>query len=262
MGVLNVTPDSFSDGGQFNDTALAIRHGLELAAAGAAIIDVGGESTRPGAAQVDAATEQQRVLPVIRGLRAAAPNAVLSVDTTRASTARAAVAAGARIVNDVSGGLADPDMLRTIAELRCEYVCQHWRAPSAVMGDYATYKDPVAEVRSELQQRLAAAVATGIAVERIIIDPGLGFAKARQHDWAIVGSLAAFTDLGCRVLIGASRKRFLSQPGDTPPERDLATAAISLLAAVAGVWAVRVHNPTLTVKVFDCGLIADDAGVV
>jgi dihydropteroate synthase len=255
MGVLNVTPDSFSDGGRFAASDAAIRQGLDLARQGAAIVDVGGESTRPGARRVSAATEQRRVLPVIEGLRAAAADLVISVDTMRASTARAVVQAGASIVNDVSGGLADPDMLRVVADLDCDYICQHWRASSDVMGDHAGYVDVVAEVHAELQERLRAVFAAGIATERVIIDPGLGFAKQRAHDWALIGELASFTALGHRVLVGASRKRFLAQPGDTPVDRDAATAAISLLAAKAGVWAVRVHNPMATVQAFsvlDC----------
>ncbi|MDR1354713.1 MAG: dihydropteroate synthase [Propionibacteriaceae bacterium] len=250
MGVLNVTPDSFSDGGQFVDPETALRHGLQLITDGADVVDVGGESTRPGTSRVSSAIEQTRVLPVIAALRAAVPGASISIDTMRAETARLAVEAGATIVNDVSGGLMDPQMFSTVAELDCDYVCQHWRGSGSAVQEHTSYTDVVREVRAELLLRVDAAVAAGVAAERIIVDPGLGFAKERAHDWAIICELASFTQLGYPVLLGASRKRFLSQPGDTPVERDAATAAVSVIAAKAGMWAVRVHNPAATALVF------------
>jgi len=242
MGILNVTPDSFSDGGVFVDDAVA--RGIALHRAGADLVDVGGESTRPGAVRVDAAEERRRVLPVVEGLVAA--GVPVSVDTMRAATARAVVKAGAVVVNDVSGGLADEDMAATVAELGCVYVLSHWRGFSDVMNSLAVYDDVVAEVIDELSGRLEIVRAAG--VERIVLDPGLGFAKNADHDWAVLRGLDRLSALGYPLLIGASRKRFLGAllavDGVVPPapDRDAATAAVSALVAARGVWGVRVHD--------------------
>lgn len=261
MGVVNVTADSFSDGGEFLDTDAAIAHGRELAARGAAIVDVGGESTRPGAHRVDEATEKKRVIPVIRAL--AADGILCSVDTSRASVAAAAIEAGVAIVNDVSGGLADPDMVHVVADARVPWIVMHWRGPSDIMGQLAHYDHVVGEVRGELLARVDAALAAGIDPRSLILDPGLGFAKTAAHNWAVLRSLDVFVDLGLPLLIGASRKRFLgellaaSDGTPRPPhEREAATAAISLLAAQAGVWGVRVHDVTATC---DALAVADHA---
>jgi len=247
MGVLNVTPDSFSDGGRWANRDAAIAHGIELRAQGADLIDVGGESTRPGADRVDAATEIRRVVPVITELAAA--GVPVSVDTTRAAVAAAALAAGAVVVNDVSGGLADPTMTKVVAEAGCPYVIMHWRGHSRVMAELARYRDVVADVCAELRARVDDAVAAGIAPERIILDPGLGFAKTAEHNWQLTRRMDALLALGFPVLIGASRKsylgRLLAAPDGTPrptDERDVATAATSLLAVAAGAWGVRVHD--------------------
>lgn len=246
MGVLNVTPDSFSDGGLYDDLDAAVRHGVELHAQGAHVVDVGGESTRPGALRVDADTEIKRVVPVIAALTAA--GVATSVDTTRAAVAAAAVAAGAAVVNDVSGGLADPDMRRVVAAAGCPYVVMHWRGHSAGMQALASYDDVVAEVRAELAQRVDEALAAGIAADRIIVDPGLGFAKTPEHNWALTRHLDRLLDLGYPVLFGASRKSYLGLllDGRPAPERDAATTATSLLAAAAGAWGVRVHDVRAT----------------
>ncbi|WP_432523556.1 dihydropteroate synthase [Kineococcus sp. SYSU DK006] len=247
LGVLNTTPDSFSDGGRFLDAGDALARGLALRAAGADLVDVGGESTRPGAGRVEAAEELRRVLPVVRALAAA--GVAVSVDTMRAEVARAAVEAGAVVVNDVSGGLADPDMAATVAGLDCAYVLSHWRGHSDVMTSLATYDDVVAEVRAELAARLEAVTAAGVAAERVVLDPGLGFAKAGEHDWALLAALEELAALGRPLLVGASRKRFLGAllagpDGAVPPpaQRDAATAAVTALAAAQGVWGVRVHE--------------------
>jgi dihydropteroate synthase len=246
MGVINVTPDSFSDGGSFADTDTAVKHGLQLLAEGADILDVGGESTRPGADRVDADTERRRVEPVVAELAAA--GAVVSVDTMRASTAAAALAAGARIINDVSGGLADPDLPRLVAEAGVPYVVMHWRAHSADMQAHAAYDDVVADVSAELCERLDAVVAAGVSAEQVVLDPGLGFAKNAEHNWSLLARLDALIAIGRPVLVGASRKSFLGSllaDGDVArpvDERDDATAAVSALAAAAGAWGVRVHE--------------------
>jgi dihydropteroate synthase len=242
MGVLNVTPDSFSDGGRWSDPIHAIAHGRELHEAGADVVDVGGESTRPGAMRVAPEDELARVLPVIRALVDA--GVPVSIDTMRAQVAQAAVDAGACLVNDVSGGLADPDMLAMIASLSVPYIVMHWRGPSDVMGRFAAYDDPVADVRRELADRLRAAESIGIDPRRIVVDPGLGFAKDAEHNWALLRGLAQIRALGHPVLVGASRKRFLGEllGGRPVDERDAATDAISALCAAAGVWAVRVHD--------------------
>ena len=247
MGVVNVTPDSFSDGGRFLEPEAAIAHGLDLHARGADIVDVGGESTRPGAERVPAPQEVERVLPVIAGLVAA--GVPVSVDTMRASTARAAVEAGACLVNDVSGGLADPEMYATVATLDVPYIVMHWRGHSDGMDQLATYGDVVVEVIRELRERADAAMAAGIPLRRIVLDPGLGFAKTADHNWALLQRLPNLLAQGYPVLIGASRKRFLGslladEAGTPRPldERDDASDAVTAIAAAMGVWAVRVHD--------------------
>jgi dihydropteroate synthase len=247
MGVVNVTPDSFSDGGDFLDSDAAVQHGVALTQDGADLVDVGGESTRPGAHRVDVDEELRRVMPVITGL--VAQDVVVSVDTMRASVARAALAAGASVVNDVSGGLADPDMACVVRDASVPFVAMHWRGHSVDMASRAVYADVVTEVIDELRQRLDALAAAGIDLERVVVDPGLGFAKDAEHNWAVLAHLGALDVLGRPVLIGASRKGFLGKllaaPDGTPrpsPGREDATTAISALAAQAGVWAVRVHE--------------------
>ncbi|HET6861157.1 MAG TPA: dihydropteroate synthase [Streptomyces sp.] len=251
MGVVNVTPDSFSDGGRWFDTTAAVKRGLDLVAEGADLVDVGGESTRPGAPRVDADEELRRVIPVVRGL--ASEGVVVSVDTMRATVAEQAVAAGAVLVNDVSGGLADPAMIPAVAAAGVPFVVMHWRGFSEDMNSRAVYADVVAEVVSELHARVAAVVEGGIAPERIVIDPGLGFAKQAEHDLALVAHLAELHALGRPLLIAASRKRFLGRvlagTESAPPparERDAATAAVSAIAAHEGAWAVRVHEVRAT----------------
>ncbi|MGX1543813.1 dihydropteroate synthase [Streptomyces adustus] len=251
MGVVNVTPDSFSDGGRWFDTTAAVKHGLGLVAEGADLVDVGGESTRPGATRVDEAEELKRVVPVVRGL--AAEGVVVSVDTMRASVAAQALAAGARLVNDVSGGLADPAMIPVVAETGAPFVVMHWRGflqGDAVRG---AYSDAVAEVVDELHARVEAVLAGGVAPDRIVVDPGLGFSKEAEHDLALLAHLDRLRTLGHPLLVAASRKRFLGRvlagPEGAPPparERDAATAAVSALAAQAGAWAVRVHEVRAT----------------
>jgi dihydropteroate synthase len=251
MGVLNVTPDSFSDGGRWTDTAAAIAHGVELHRDGADLVDVGGESTRPGAERVDARTETARILPVVTGLvEAGVP---VSIDTTRAAVAEAALGAGATLVNDVSGGLADPDMAPLVAAAGCPYVIMHWRGHSRTMSDLAVYSDVVAEVRAELLERVADAVGAGVAPERIILDPGLGFAKQAEHNWTLSRHLDELIALGYPVLFAASRKsylgRLLAGPGGEPRPvdgREAATLATSVLAVAAGAWGVRVHDVRAT----------------
>jgi dihydropteroate synthase len=252
MGVLNVTPDSFSDGGRFADVDSAVAHGISLHREGADIIDVGGESTRPGAERIDAPTEIARVVPVIS--RLAEAGVPMSIDTTRAAVAEAALNAGAIVINDVSGGLADPGMARVAAEAGCPWVLMHWRGHSRNMNELAVYKDVVAEVRDELSARADAALAAGVAREQLILDPGLGFAKNAEHNWEISARLHELIDIGFPVLFAASRKRYLGrlladEAGDPRPvdEREAATIATSVLAAAAGVWGVRVHEVRATV---------------
>jgi dihydropteroate synthase len=249
MGVVNVTPDSFSDGGRWFDPDVAVKHGLDLVAQGADLIDVGGESTRPGATRVDEAEELRRVLPVVRDLTAA--GVLVSVDTMRASVAERALATGATLVNDVSGGRADPAMVSVVADAQAPFVVMHWRGQSADMNDRAVYADVVAEVTTELRRAVDRAVSGGIAADRIVVDPGLGFAKQAEHDLALVAALDRFrAGLGRPLLVAASRKRFLGrvlagEEGAGPPparERDAATAAVTALAAREGAWAVRVHE--------------------
>lgn len=246
MGVLNVTPDSFSDGGDFLDADAAVTRGLALAAEGADLVDVGGESTRPGAGRIDLDAELARVLPVVE--RLAAAGVAVSVDTTRSEVAAAAVAAGAVLVNDVSGGLADEQMLATVADLDCAYLAMHWRGHSAEMQQRAVYQDVVAEVIAELSDRVAAAKAAGIKASRLVIDPGLGFAKTVEQNWTLLRELDQFDRLGLPILVGTSRKRFLGElladaDGARPPkERDDATTALTALLAATGVWGVRTHT--------------------
>ncbi len=238
MGILNVTPDSFADGGRHNKFDAAVARGLEMIAEGVDIIDIGGESTRPGAERVSEAEEIERTIPVITEL--AKHGARISIDTMRASTAEAAVKAGASIINDVSGGLADPEMLQTAARLGVPYIAMHWRGQSKDMNSKAIYNDVVVDVISELQERITAALDAGIEVRNLIIDPGLGFAKDAEHNWEIIDSIDSFVDLGYPVLVGASRKRFLG--GDSPDEREQATIDLTKRLATTGVWAVRVHS--------------------
>jgi len=251
-GIVNVTPDSFSDGGRYLDVDRAVAHGMRLRADGASVLDVGGESTRPGAERVGTDVEQQRVIPVIEQLAAA--GVPVSIDTLSAATAAAAVRAGARIVNDVSGGLADPDMRAAVAESGADFAIGHWRGFSADMYAHAEYRRVAREVAGELQERVGEAAASGIAPSRLIVDPGIGFAKAGTQNWDVLRGLDEIVALGPRVLIGTSRKRFLAETlrqdsgGDDISEarRDLATAVTSALAVRAGVWAVRVHDVAST----------------
>ncbi|MFI2617654.1 dihydropteroate synthase [Streptomyces sp. NPDC018584] len=251
MGVVNVTPDSFSDGGRWFDTTAAVKHGLDLVAQGADLVDVGGESTRPGATRVDEDEELKRVVPVVRGL--AAEGVTVSVDTMRATVAEQALAAGAVLVNDVSGGLADPRMVPAVAAAGAPFVVMHWRGFLTDIHAKPVYEDVVREVVGELHARVAAAIEGGIAPERIIVDPGLGFSKEAEHDLALLARLDRLRELGHPVLVAASRKRFLGRvlagPEGAPPparERDAATAAVSAIAAHQGAWAVRVHEVRAT----------------
>ncbi|MER5951758.1 dihydropteroate synthase [Streptomyces sp. NPDC001904] len=251
MGVVNVTPDSFSDGGRWFDTTAAIKHGLHLVGEGADLVDVGGESTRPGAARVDEDEELKRVIPVVRGL--AAEGVTVSVDTMRASVAEQSLAAGAALVNDVSGGLADPAMVPVVAAAGAPFVVMHWRGFLEGATVRGAYDDVVSEVVDELRARVEAIIEGGIAPEHLVVDPGLGFSKEAEHDLALLAHLHAVRALGHPVLVAASRKRFLGrvladEQGAPPParERDAATAAVSALAAQAGAWAVRVHEVRAT----------------
>jgi dihydropteroate synthase len=238
MGILNVTPDSFADGGKHNEFDAALARGLEMIQEGVDIIDIGGESTRPGADRVSEAEEIARTIPVITEL--AKHGVKISIDTMRASTAEAAISAGASIINDVSGGLADPLMLQTAARLQVPYIAMHWRGQSKDMNSKAIYTDAVMDVISELQERITAALDAGIDPNNLIIDPGLGFAKEADHNWAIIDAVDDFVALGYPVLIGASRKRFLG--GDSPDQREQATIDLTKRLASTGVWAVRVHS--------------------
>lgn len=248
MGVVNVTDDSFSDGGRYLDPGRAVDHGLALAADGAVIIDVGGESTRPGAVRIDTELEVTRVVPVVKEL--AAQGVTVSIDTMHAAVARAALDNGASIVNDVSGGQADPAMASVVAQAGVPWILMHWRSvQSAEPHDIPGYRDVVAEVRSELLACVGAAVEAGVAESDLIIDPGLGFAKTAQHNWALLHALPVLVDTGLPVLVGASRKRFLGTLlsdrdwAPRPPDgREVATAVISVLAAQHGAWGVRVHD--------------------
>ena len=254
MGVLNVTPDSFSDGGRWADPETAVAHARELIAQGADIIDVGGESTRPGAQRIDADTEISRVLPVVRALLAdgadgtgTAGSAVISVDTIHAATAEAAIDAGAHIINDVSGGLADPAMHGLIARTGVVYVCQHWRGDPETMDRLTDYPGGVvAGVEAELRERLVELDVAGVDRSQVVLDPGLGFAKTHAQSWELLSATSRLiADLGRPLLVGSSRKRFLAQAAEaeaTPVQRDAVTAATTALAAAAGAWAVRVHE--------------------
>ena len=252
MGVLNVTPDSFSDGGRWTDPEAAVAHARELIAQGADIIDIGGESTRPGAQRVDVDTEISRVLPVVRalladGTDASAGSAIVSVDTIHAATAEAAIDAGAHIINDVSGGLADPAMPALIARAGVVYVCQHWRGDPETMDRLTDYPGGVvAGVEAELRERLDELDAAGVDRSQVVLDPGLGFAKTHEQSWELLAATARLiADLGQPLLVGSSRKRFLAQAAEadaTPVQRDAVTAATTALAAAAGAWAVRVHE--------------------
>ncbi|SMD00150.1 dihydropteroate synthase [Kibdelosporangium aridum] len=247
MGVLNVTPDSFSDGGRYFTVDDALRHAHEMWDAGADLIDIGGESTRPGAERVAAEVEIGRIEPVIKELSSAGIR--ISVDTMRARVAEAALAAGATVVNDVSGGLADKAMARVVADAGVPWILMHWRGHSKDMNSLADYTDVVGEVKAELCERVDDALNAGVSPDAIVIDPGLGFAKHAPHDWALLRALDVFMDLGYPVLVGASRKRFIGRlladkdGTPRPPDgREDATAAISTLAAAKGVWGVRVHD--------------------
>ncbi len=247
VGVLNVTPDSFSDGGRYTSLDDAVAHALAMRADGADLIDVGGESTRPGADRVDADEEARRVLPVIETL--SAEGVPLSVDTYRASVAELALKAGAAVVNDVSGGLGDPDMARVVRDAGCPWILMHWRGHSASMQQLARYVDVVADVRAELRARVDSALAAGVDADRLVIDPGLGFAKTAEHNWALLASLGQFVADGLPVLVGASRKSFLGRllaDADGTPrpvgEREPATTAITTWSALSGAWGVRVHE--------------------
>ncbi|NUP49444.1 MAG: dihydropteroate synthase [Catenulispora sp.] len=250
FGVVNVTPDSFSDGGEYyadGDTAKAVAHGLRLHRGGVDVVDVGGESTRPGAARVSPEAELDRVLPVIEALAGAGVR--VSVDTMRASVAAAALEAGAVIVNDVSGGLADPAMFPLVAAAGAPYILMHWRGHSTGMMARAVYGDVVKDVIEELQARFDAALAAGIGEDQLILDPGLGFAKNADHNWALLAHLEKLESLGRPLLVAASRKNFLGRllpdaAGEPRPPhgRDAATTALSALVAAAGIWGVRAHD--------------------
>ncbi len=247
VGVVNVTPDSFSDGGRFAEVDAAVAHGEELLAEGADLLDIGGESTRPGARRPPVADELARVVPVVAEL--VARGALVSVDTMRAEVAAAALDAGAVLVNDVSGGLAEPDILRVVADHDAAYVAMHWRAHAAEMQQRATYADVVGEVCTELAARVRAALEAGIRADRLALDPGLGFAKTAEHNWELLRHLEALDALGYPLLLGSSRKSFLgallAAPDGTPRpvlEREDATVALTTHAGLAGVWAVRVHE--------------------
>ena len=238
MGILNITPDSFADGGKYNNFESAIRRGQEMIAEGVDIIDIGGESTKPGAERITLEEELERVIPVIRELSQLGIK--ISIDTMRSEVARKAIEAGASIINDVSGGLADPEMLTTAAGLELPYIAMHWRGHSKDMNSQAVYKDVVSEVIEELQERITASLDAGIKKDNLIIDPGIGFAKDADHNWAIIDSISTFVDLGYPVLVGASRKRFLG--GDNPDLREAATIALTQRLSTTGIWAIRVHS--------------------
>jgi dihydropteroate synthase len=247
MGVVNVTPDSFSDGGRFDTTDAAIAHGFALHQQGADVLDIGGESTRPGATRPVVAEELTRVVPVIRELASA--GVAVSVDTMRHEVAQAALEAGAVLVNDVSGGLADPQVLDVVAEHGAAYVAMHWRAHAEVMQQLASYDDVLTEVRDELARRLDIATAAGVDPARLVVDPGLGFAKTATHNWELLRRLPELTSLGVPILVGSSRKSFLGSllaaPDGTPRDvldRESANVALTTIAAIQGVWGVRVHE--------------------
>jgi dihydropteroate synthase len=253
MGVVNVTPDSFSDGGEWFETDAAIAHGLDLLADGADLLDVGGESTRPGADRPSLEEELRRVLPVVEALTA--EGATVSIDTMRAEVARQSVSAGATIVNDVSGGAADPEMVPWVARERLPFIAMHWRGHSVDMQSRAVYQDVVPEVIQELADRRDHLLEAGVDEELLVLDPGLGFAKTAEHNWALIAALPRLHELGHPVLVGASRKAFLGRVGlapdavpRPPAQRDVETAATSVMAAMAGVWCVRVHDVGSTAR--------------
>lgn len=264
MGVLNVTPNSFSDGGQWLDPSRAVAHGLEMAAQGADLIDVGGESTAPGRKPVEVEEEIDRVLPVITDLVAA--GVTVSVDTLHAKTAQAAAAAGASIINDVSGGIVDDSMLATVAALQfrhpqLSYICQHWRGSPEVANQLAVYDNVAVETGHELEQRLERIRQSGMDMRRVIIDPGLGFSKVGEQDWEVLANLDVFLHRGYPVLIGPSRKRFLADLQTTASDRhsrDDATAAVSMYCALRKVWAVRVHNVAPVAVAVRAAALLDD----
>ncbi|MCW2540271.1 MAG: dihydropteroate synthase [Frankiales bacterium] len=262
MGVLNVTPDSFSDGGRYADLDAAVEHAVAMVAEGADVIDVGGESTRPGAVRVPAAEEIARVIPVIT--RLAAAGIVVSVDTYRGEVAERALQAGARIINDVSGGLGDPAMAKIVAQAGCPWVIMHWRGHSRRMTELAHYDDVVTDVLDELRARIDDAVDAGVQPGQLVVDPGLGFAKNAQHNWRLLAHLEVFVDLGLPVLLAASRKSFLGSlladdAGDPRPTagREDGTTALTTFGALAGVWGVRVHSVRPNV---DAALVAHAIG--
>ena len=238
MGILNVTPDSFADGGRYSDFESAIRRGNEMISEGVDIIDIGGESTKPGAERITLDEELNRVIPVVKELSQSGVR--ISIDTMRSEVARQAIEAGASIINDVSGGLADTEMLPTAASLELPYIAMHWRGHSKDMNSRAVYKDVVGEVIIEIEERITACLEAGIKKDNLIIDPGLGFAKDADHNWAIIDSISSFVDLGYPVLVGASRKRFLG--GDNPDLREAATIALTQRLSTTGIWAIRVHS--------------------
>ena len=238
MGILNLTPDSFADGGRHNSFDAGVARGLEMIAEGVDIIDIGGESTRPGADRISAEEEQARVMPVIAEL--SKHGVKISIDTMRADTAEKAVQAGAAIINDVSGGLSDPAMFATVKKLGVPYILMHWRGDSKEMNSRAIYTDVVNDVISEINSQIEAALDAGINKSQLIIDPGLGFAKDAEHNWEILRNLKQFTSMGYPVLIGASRKRFLG--GDNPDEREAATIELTKTLVPQGIWGVRVHS--------------------
>jgi dihydropteroate synthase len=238
MGILNVTPDSFSDGGEYLDPAKAIARGLEMVDEGATIIDVGGESTKPGAERVTLEEELTRVIPVVHALAKA--GAKVSVDTMRAETAAMAVAAGASIINDVSGGLADPAMHATAAALKVQYICMHWRGQSKEMDSLAVYDDVVTDVINELTKQVASALLAGIEPTKLVVDPGLGFAKNAEQNWELLRNIDKFKELGFPILVGGSRKRFLG--GENPSERESSSIALTTWLATKHIWGVRTHS--------------------
>ena len=243
MGILNVTPDSFADGGRYPTTDLALKRAEEMMSEGVEIIDVGGESTKPGADRITQAEEVARVIPVIKEL--AKKDTPISIDTTRASVAEQAIKLGVSYVNDVSGGLADPEMYKLIAKHpKVQYIIMHWRAHSKTMQDHAIYKDVVKEVKEELEARIEDAIKAGVNPDQIIIDPGLGFAKLPEHNWELLRNIDRIALLGYPILIGASRKRFLGEltGSSNPDDREAASIAVTAMVAKQGVWGVRTHS--------------------
>lgn len=246
MGVINVTPDSFSDGGLFLDSKVAIAHAEQMLLDGADIIDVGGESTRPGSQRISAQEEIDRVLPVVSEL--AKTDAILSIDTMRAEVVVAAMSVGAHMINDVSGGKADPEMLNCVAKLSAPFILMHWRGPSNIMNTLTNYDDVVRDVTMEISAQVEVAVAAGISRDRIAVDPGIGFAKTVEQNWPILKHLDVLDELGLPILMGASRKKFLGEllakngEARAMDDRESATTAISTLMALRQTWAVRVHD--------------------